>query len=215
MSVQTTRDGKPLPAWMRLPTAGGGQRIGLFGGSFNPPHSGHLHVARTALRRLSLDAVWWLVTPGNPLKDHGALAPLEARVAACARLAAEPRMRITAWEAAIGTSYSAQTIAALTRRRPDLAFVWVMGADNLASFHRWQEWRTIMETLPLAVVDRPGASLSVLNAPAALAYARSRVDESDAAGLAAMRPPAWTFLHAPRDPVSSTELRREAGAPDR
>lgn len=194
---------------MRLPPAGRGQRIGLFGGSFNPPHSGHAHVSRTAMRRLDLDAVWWLVTPGNPLKSHADLAPLKARVDAAIEMAADPRVHVTAWEALIGTSYTAQTLTALLRRRPDLRFVWIMGADNLASFHRWQDWRSIVEQVPVAVVDRPDSTLSVLGSPLAQAYARSRIDERAAQTLIDQPAPAWTFLHGPRDPISSTELRRQ------
>ncbi|AXS42355.1 nicotinate-nucleotide adenylyltransferase [Breoghania sp. L-A4] len=195
---------------MRLPPAGHGQRIGLFGGSFNPPHSGHAHVSRIALRRLRLDAVWWLVTPGNPLKNHDELAPLQARVQACKEIAGDPRVHVTAWEALLGTAYTAQTIAALTQRRPDLRFTWIMGADNLAGFHRWQNWRDIVERLPVAIVDRPDSTLAVLGSRLAHAYAAQRVPERDASALAAMRAPAWTFLHGPRDPISSTELRRRS-----
>ncbi len=200
-------DGAPVPEWMRLPPAGRGQRIGLFGGSFNPPHSGHAHVSRTAMRRLRLDAVWWLVTPGNPLKKHDELAPLQARVQACEDIAGDPRVHVTAWEALLGTAYTAQTIAALKNRRPDLSLVWIMGADNLAAFHRWQNWRDIVERLPVAIVDRPGSTLSVLGSRLAHAYAGRRVNERDAAAFADLAAPAWTFLHGPRDPISSTELR--------
>lgn len=208
MSLAEELEGGPTPEWMRLPPAGRGQRIGLFGGSFNPPHSGHALVSRTAMRRLRLDAVWWLVTPGNPLKNHDELAPLKARVEAAAKIADDPRVHVTAWEALLGTAYTAQTIATLTKRRPDLRFVWIMGADNLASFHRWQNWRDIVEQVPVAVVDRPESSLSILGAPLAQAYARNRIDEAAAKTLADKQAPAWTFLHAPRDPISSTELRR-------
>ncbi len=208
MSLAQELEGGPTPEWMRLPPAGRGQRIGLFGGSFNPPHSGHAHVSRTAMRRLDLDAVWWLVTPGNPLKSHDELAPLHARVQAAAETADDPRVHVTAWEALLGTNYTAQTLTALLCRRPDLRFVWIMGADNLASFHHWQDWRSIVEQVPVAVVDRPDSTLSVLGAPLAQAYARNRIDERAAQVLVNQQAPAWTFLHGPRDPISSTELRR-------
>ncbi len=201
------RTGTP-PRWMRLPAAGYGQRIGLFGGSFNPPHSGHALVSRTAMRRLELDQVWWMVTPGNPLKNIYELAPLETRVHLAAACANDPRVTVTAWEAWLGTAYSAQTVAALKRRRPDLKFVWVMGADNLSTFHRWQNWRAIIDSVPVAIVDRPGAELAALSAPAARTYARFRVPEEQAATLPGGPTPAWTFLHTPRDPASSTALRR-------
>ena len=210
MSLLQELEGQPTPQWMRLPPAGSGQRIGLFGGSFNPPHSGHAHVSRTAMRRLGLDAVWWLVTPGNPLKNHDELAPLHARVRACSEIAVDPRMHVTAWEALLGTAYTAQTIAALIQRRPDLRFVWIMGADNLAGFHRWQNWRDIVQQMPVAIVDRPQSTLAVLGSRLAQAYANNRVKERAAATLADRPAPAWTFLHGPRDPISSSELRRRS-----
>ncbi len=199
------------PAWMNLPHAEAGNRIGLFGGSFNPPHSGHQLVAQTAMQRLGLDQVWWLVTPGNPLKDHGNLAPLERRIELVSAIASHPRMKVTAYEAVLGTSYTASTLAGILHRRPGVSFCWIMGADNLAGFHRWQNWRDIVETVPIAVVNRPGASLSPLFAPMAQVYSRARVPENEAGLLMRCPAPAWVFLHAPLDPTSSTVLRREAG----
>ncbi|WMS42676.1 nicotinate-nucleotide adenylyltransferase [Acuticoccus sp. MNP-M23] len=196
-------------AALRVPLVGAGQCVGLFGGSFNPPHKGHRHVALTALHRLSLDAVWWLVTPGNPLKSQTGLAPLADRVAMARRRARHPRMKVTAFEAAIGTRYSADTIRFLESRYPTVRFVWLMGADNLADFHRWQEWREIMGRVPVGVVDRPGASRSALYAPAARAFAASRLLEGDAAALPFRAPPAWVFLHGPLEPLSSTVLRAQ------
>jgi nicotinate-nucleotide adenylyltransferase len=192
---------------LRLPPAGAGQRIALFGGSFNPPHRGHRHVALTGLVRLALDAVWWMVTPGNPLKSGDGLAPLQRRIAAAEAFADHPRMRVTAFEAAIGTRYTAEAILYARRRHPSVRFVWLMGADNLATLHRWQRWRDIVRQVPVAVVDRPGASYGVLGAPAARAFAAARIPEWQAPRLALMSPPAWVFLHAPRDPTSSTGLR--------
>ena len=121
----------------RLPPHSRGQRIGLLGGTFNPPHQAHLLVSLTALKRLKLDAVWWLVTPGNPLKNNEALPPLERRITACRKLAGHPRILVTGVERELGTHYTANTIAALKRRAPGVRFVWLMGADNLAQFHRW------------------------------------------------------------------------------
>ncbi|MCW2308818.1 nicotinate-nucleotide adenylyltransferase [Rhodobium gokarnense] len=192
----------------QVPPGDAGLTVGLFGGSFNPPHDGHFHVALTALRRLGLDRIWWLVTPGNPLKDHSELEALEARVAAVRRLADHPRFTVTAFEATEGLSYSADTIAFLRRRRPGVNFVWVMGADNLAGFHRWQFWRQIVDTLPIAIVDRPGASLSPLFAPMAEVYRHARIAEDEAGDFALRPAPAWTFLHAPLNPLSSTLLRQ-------
>lgn len=197
---------------LRIPHAEPGNRIGLFGGSFNPPHSGHRLVAEIALTRLGLDQVWWLVTPGNPLKDTRQLARLDARIARVEEIARHPRMRVSALETTLGSRYSADTIARLKLLRPRLDFVWVMGADNLAGFHRWQNWRAIMNAVPVAVVDRPGATLSALSAPAALAFSTRRLPETRAGELARLVPPVWTFLHGPRDPASSTALRAQDAA---
>ncbi|MES0883081.1 nicotinate-nucleotide adenylyltransferase [Roseibium sp. SCP14] len=194
--------------WLKLPHSEAGNRIGIFGGSFNPPHSGHRLVAATALKRLGLDQIWWFVTPGNPLKSHSDLAPLEMRLHKTSALADHPLMKVTAYEAVLGSPYTARTITALQARRPLTRFVWVMGADNLAGFHRWQNWRSIVDTVPIAIVDRPGASLSVMSAPMAKAYEKYRLPEEDAVLLPDMKAPVWTFLHTPLDPASSTELRR-------
>jgi nicotinate-nucleotide adenylyltransferase len=194
--------------WLKLPHVEPGNRIGIFGGSFNPPHSGHRLVAMTVLKRLGLDQVWWLVTPGNPLKSHSDLAPLEMRLHLTSALADHPRMKVTAFEAVLGSPYTARTVMSLRAMRPAVRFVWVMGADNLAGFHRWQDWRAIVGSVPVAVVDRPGASLSVLSSPMARAFERVRLPEEDAALLPDMAPPVWTFLHTPLDRTSSTDLRR-------
>jgi len=192
---------------LRLPRAGEWQRVALFGGSFNPPHRGHLLVALAGLKRLSLDAVWWMVTPGNPLKSGDGLAPLKERLDRTEALARHPGMAVTGFEAAIGTRYTAEAVEYAVRRYPAVRFVWLMGADNLATLHRWQRWRDIVRSVPVAVVDRPGASTAVLSAPAARAFCAARIPERDAPLLADMRPPAWVFLHVPRDPTSSTLLR--------
>ncbi|MET1413430.1 nicotinate-nucleotide adenylyltransferase [Roseibium sp. HPY-6] len=193
--------------WLKLPHAEPGNRIGIFGGSFNPPHSGHKLVAETVIKRLGLDQVWWFVTPGNPLKSHADLAPLEMRLHMTSAVADHPRMKITAYETVLGTPYTAKTIMALRAKRPSLRFVWVMGADNLGSFHRWQDWRTIVGSIPVAIVDRPGASLSALWSPMAKAYEKYRLPEEDAKLLPDMKPPIWTFLHTALDRTSSTDLR--------
>lgn len=177
------------------------------GGSFNPPHEGHRIVAETALKRLRLDQLWWVVTPGNPLKSRDGLPHESERMADIAHLAKNPRMKTTGFERALGTPFTAATLAFLETRHRDVHFVWVMGADNLASFHRWQHWRRIAEIMPIAVVDRPGWRLKALTSPAAHAMAGSRVPERDAAGLALMPPPAWTFLTSRLSPLSSTQLR--------
>lgn len=185
-----------------------GRKIGLMGGSFNPPHEGHRLAARTALHRLGLDEIWWIVTPGNPLKSQGGLQPLAQRLAAVRALAVHPRMRVTAFEDALGSPYTAVTLQFLKRRYPGVKFVWVMGADNLANFHRWQNWRGIATAMPIAVVDRPGFRLNALAAQAAKALAGRRLPEEQARGLAAMKAPAWVFLTNPLNRQSSTAIRQ-------
>ena len=191
----------------KLPPHGAGQRIGLLGGSFNPPHEAHRLISLIALHRLELDAVWWLVTPGNPLKNNRALPPLEARIDACREMAGHPRIVVTGVERELGTFYTVDTIAALKRRAPTTRFVWLMGADNLIQFDRWGGWRRIAGMIPFAVIDRPGATVRSLQSPAALTLARWRMPEQEAAALAGTAPPAWTFLHGPRSALSSTALR--------
>ncbi len=180
---------------------------GLFGGSFNPPHAGHLHVAEQALRRLALDRVWWLVTPGNPLKDTSGLAPLDDRLAACRALTRDRRMVITALEVSLPTRFTADTLAHIAARNRGVDFVWIMGADNLGQFHHWDRWRDIAATMPIVVIDRPGSTLRLHHAQAARALGRFRIDEGDATLLPGMPPPAWTFLHGPRNALSSTAIR--------
>ncbi|RCW25820.1 nicotinate-nucleotide adenylyltransferase [Ciceribacter lividus] len=193
-----------------MPHVERGMIVGLFGGSFNPPHEGHVLVAEIALRRLGLDQLWWIVTPGNPLKSHVELAPLTRRLELCEALVHDARIKVTAFEQALGTTYTAETLAFVKRHNPHAHFVWIMGADNLKSFHHWQHWRRIATTFPIAVIDRPGSTLSHLSSKMARTYARSRIDEDDAAVLWQKRPPAWTFIHGPRSSLSSTALRETA-----
>jgi nicotinate-nucleotide adenylyltransferase len=190
-----------------LPPHGRGQKIGLFGGSFDPPHDAHLAACLLAMKRLGLDRVWWLVTPGNPLKDTRRLAPLKDRIAAARKLARDPRIHVTGLEAEIGTRYTYDTIAYLRARCPGVNLVWIMGADNLRGFHRWQRWREIASLVPIAVVDRLGPSLYAARGPAGEALARYRVPERAARSLPRCKPPAWVFLHGLKSPLSSTALR--------
>mgnify|MGYP005840320713 CR=1 FL=1 len=185
--------------------------IGLLGGSFDPPHAGHVHVSREALKRLALDRLWWLVSPGNPLKPHGP-ALLAARLAAARDCLNDPRMIVTDIEARLGTRHTAQTLAHLQGLYPGVRFVWVMGADNLAQFHRWQDWRRIAARVPLAVLARPGARQAALNSPAARIMAPCRRPEAAAPLLGRNAPPAWVFLNVPMLALSSSRLRaRGAG----
>lgn len=190
-----------------MPHVEPGMVVGLFGGSFNPPHKGHALVAEIALRRLGLDQLWWIVTPGNPLKSHGNLAPLGERLKQCEALAADPRIKVTAFEKSLGTSYTARTLDFVKARNPRARFIWIMGADNLASFHRWQQWQRIAMTFPIAVIDRPGSTLAYLSSKMARTFDYARVDEEDAGVLWKKKAPAWTFIHGPRSTLSSTALR--------
>jgi len=194
-----------------MPHAERGMQIGLFGGSFNPPHAGHALVAEIALRRLALDQLWWMVTPGNPLKNTRELAPLAERMSLSRKIATDPRIKVTAFEARYHVRYTADTLALVKRLNPGVDFVWVMGADNLRDFHRWQRWREIAKTFPIAVIDRPGSTLAFLSSVMAKTFDYARVDEGDAPRLARMKAPAWTFVHGPRSLLSSTAIRKAEG----
>lgn len=200
---------------VRLPAFAPGMRIGLFGGSFNPPHAGHRLVAEQALRALGLDRVWVIVTPGNPLKNNAGLPSLDDRMAMTRTVLDDPRMIVTGFEATIGTKYSYDTIRYLLRRCAGVQFVWVMGADSLAGFHRWQKWREIARMIPIAVIDRPGSTLRAPSSKMTQVFDFARLPEVEAATLAMREPPAWVFLHGPRSSISSTMLRakgREASS---
>ncbi len=195
-----------------IPLYTNGMRIGLLGGSFNPPHVAHRAISLFAIKRLKLDRVWWLVTPGNPLKDQDGLRDLNERTAAARKMANDPRIDVSCLESVIGTRYTVDTISYLRRRASGLRFVWIMGADNLAQFHRWQNWRRIASEVPMAVIDRPPQSFRAVAAPAAQALARYRLPENQARRLADQRPPAWVFLTGMKLNLSSTGLRNPDGS---
>jgi nicotinate-nucleotide adenylyltransferase len=196
-----------------IPPHAPGMRIGLFGGTFDPPHQAHLDACLLAMKRLKLDRVWWLVTPGNPLKNTSGLAPLAERLAAARKLTNHPRIDVTGLEAVINTRYTYDTILWLLTRCPRVDFVWIMGADNLRHFHRWQKWRGIAELVPMVVVDRPGPSLYAAASTAGQALSQFRIPESAAASLPGRRAPVWAFLHGLKSGLSSTALRALRGKP--
>ncbi len=184
-----------------------GMKVGLFGGSFNPAHDGHAHVAETAIQRMDLDRVVWLVSPQNPLKDARQTAPLTERMASATAFAKGPQMTVSDFETRAGTSWTVDTLRALKRRYPGVRFVWLMGSDNLENFHRWRGWTDIMRMMPVAVIARPGSLLESRAAPAARRFAGQRVSSNEARLLPMMDAPAWTYLTAPLNPSSSTALR--------
>ena len=188
------------------PRAGRGQVVGLLGGSFDPAHAGHAEITRTALKRFDLDRVWWLVSPGNPLKSDGP-APMRDRLAQARRVMRHPQVVVTDIEARLGTRHTAQTLRRLTARYPGVRFVWLMGADNLAQFHRWQDWRWIMRHVAMGVVARPGTRLSARFSPAARIFRAAQVRSEAAGSLGRRAPPAWCFINMPLNPLSSTGLR--------
>ncbi len=191
-----------------MPVAQAYQTIGLLGGSFDPPHAGHVHITREALKRFQLDQVWWLVSPGNPLKPN-CPAPMERRMAAARALVDHPRVKISDFETQVGTHATADTLAALMSRYPAHRFVWLMGADNLAQFHRWQRWQWIMENIPIGVLARPGDRILARTSVAANRYERYRLRGREAALLARSPAPTWCFINVPMVNLSSTAIRAQ------
>ncbi len=165
------------------------------------------------MKRLGLDRIWWLVTPGNPLKDTSALPPLEQRLAEALAVSRHPRIDVTGLEAVIKTRYTYDTVAFLTARCPNVRFVWVMGADNLKQFHHWQRWQDIAALVPIAVIDREPAGLRAAASPAAQALASARIPDAVAKSLPDQRPPAWIYLYGLKSPISSTALRNQKIGP--
>ncbi len=189
-----------------LPFAKQGQVVGLLGGSFDPPHAGHVHITKEALKRFGLDHVWWLVSPGNPLKEHGP-APLPDRLQAARAIMRHPRVVVTDVEARLGTRYTAQTLVALHRRYSGVRFVWLMGADNLSQFHLWQDWRWIMDHVPVGVLARPGDRISARLSKAARIYRQAKLPGSASHILGRAEAPAWSFVNLPMSDQSSSAIR--------
>ena len=194
-------EAKPPPAFPSM-------RIGLLGGSFNPAHEGHLHISLEAIKRLRLHRLWWLITPGNPLKSASRLAPLDERLAQALRVATHPKIEVTAFEAGLASPYACDTIGFLLERYPAVRFVWIIGGDNLAQFHKWRNWAEIFASIPIFVADRPAHRHVALASPAARRFAEAYVPESDAGRLAACPPPAWSYVSLPLCRTSSTAIRR-------
>ncbi|MBK1635423.1 nicotinate-nucleotide adenylyltransferase [Rhodovulum adriaticum] len=189
-----------------FPKAAPGMRIGLLGGSFDPAHEGHAHITRAALKGFGLDRVWWLVSPGNPLKPEGP-APMARRIAAAERIMHDPRVTITDIEARLGTRYTAATLGQLRTLYPGVHFVWLMGADNLMTFHRWDRWEWILQNVPVGVLARPGQGVGARRSRAAIAFARYRVPATHSRALALRDTPAWCFLNVPLVHISSSDIR--------
>ena len=184
-----------------------GLKVGLLGGSFNPAHRGHRHISLVALNRLGLDAVWWLVSPQNPLKSTVDMAPFETRLASAVNVSRHPRLFATDIEQRLDTRYTADTLAKLVSVMPRTRFVWLMGADNLVQFTKWQRWRTILSLVPIAIFDRPHYSFIGLTGKMAMRYRQNRLSEQALRSLAKAPPPAWTFVHCPKNPASATRIR--------
>ncbi len=189
-----------------FPVARAGTKVGLLGGSFDPPHEGHVHITLEALKRFRLDEVWWLVSPGNPLKQRGP-APLGDRIRAAQALMTHPKVHVTGLEARLGTRYTFATLEALHQIYPGVTFVWLMGADNLATFHRWDRWRDIFRSVPIGVLARPGDRLSARLSPAARQFRTARLRGREAGLLTQKAPPVWCYINVPLNSASSTAIR--------
>ena len=188
------------------------RRIGLLGGSFNPAHAGHVHISREAIKRLDLDEIWWLVSPRNPLKAPGELADYRTRLHHAKRQARGHAIRVCDLEAREGLFYSIDTIRYLQRHYPRTQFLWLMGADNLAGFHRWRAWRAIARCVPIAVLDRAPYALKALHGPSARQFRMRRLSAGQARLLGKMPLPSWAYLTIPRHPLSASELRKTLGS---
>jgi len=193
-----------------IPYARAGQTIGLLGGSFDPAHEGHAHVTREALKRFGFDRVWWLVSPGNPLKAQGP-APLAERMVRARVAIDHPRVVVTDIEARLGTRFTAETLVRLFALYPGVRFTWLMGADNLAGFHRWERWDEIMQALPIGVIARPGERVAARTSPAARRFRAARLGGASASLLAHATAPAWCLVNVPMVDTSSSAIRAGGG----
>jgi nicotinate-nucleotide adenylyltransferase len=195
-----------------FPMASAGLRVGLLGGSFDPPHKGHLHISNWALKEFGLDQVWWLVSPGNPLKSQGP-ADLGRRMAACIDLVDHPRIKVTDLERKFGTRYTAETLEQIMGLYRDVRFVWLMGSDNLASFHKWDRWADIMEMVPVGVLARPGEQLAAGGSPAARRFSHARLSARRSTALPFKEAPCWSLVTGPMVDLSSSQIRARGDWP--
>lgn len=184
--------------------------VGLLGGSFNPAHEGHRHISLYALKMLGLDAVWWMVSPQNPLKPVKGMAPLEQRVDKAIAVSNNPKIFVTDIETRFGTQFTADTLTALRQHFPTTRFIWLMGTDNLQQVHRWERWEEIFQTVPVCVIDRPPRHISVRNSVAAQRFRPYLRPMERAAALKWAKAPAWCILHTPLNNTSATEIRNKA-----
>lgn len=184
-----------------------GRTVGLLGGSFNPAHDGHRHISLHALQRVGLDCIWWMVSPQNPLKSSFGMAPLPERVLHAKKIARHPKILVTDIEAQIHTQYTADTLRRLNELFPATRFVWLMGTDNLRQIHRWQEWETIFNSVPVCVLDRPPRGNALKSCPAGEKFRSSLLPQEKAGLLREQDPPAWTILHIPLNDISATAIR--------
>ncbi len=197
---------------LKLPPFGAGQRIGLFGGSFNPAHRGHYMVALYALKKLKLDYVWWLVSPQNPLKDRSETGDYDERLSYARKIAKHPKFVVTDIERQMRSAYTADTLQRLQGAMKRGKFVWIMGADSLFTMHRWHEWEEIFGSVPFAVLARPGHSIRALSGKTAIRLAGRRIPSHQAAGIAGRAAPAWVFVSMPLRKESSTAIRKRRKA---
>jgi len=194
---------------MTLPSFGSQTKItvGLLGGSFNPAHEGHVYISEVAMKKLGLDCVWWLVSPQNPLKSRKNMASMEKRVESAKRIVKDHKIHITTLETRLGTRYTADTLQALQVRYPNIRFVWIMGADNLAGFHRWKKWQSIFKNCRIAIFHRPTYALKALSSITAQRFSHHRLPERQAGVLKYKTSPAWVFLPIRGKAISATEIR--------
>ncbi|MCF8474681.1 MAG: nicotinate-nucleotide adenylyltransferase [Emcibacter sp.] len=186
-----------------------GKKIGLLGGSFNPAHQGHLDISLSALRTLKLDAVWWLVSPQNPLKSCDDMASLQERMVHAKKIAKDKRIHVTDLENDLGTRYTIDTLGKIIKTLPETEFIWLMGADNIVQFSQWKDWKKIAQIVLFAIFDRPSYSMAVETSEAAQYFKDYQIPENKASEFASMHPPAWIFIRDIQNPLSSTEIRRK------